>query len=83
MQLTVLWRGKPVAGRTVIIRGPKGFKADPRTDKKGTVSFKPEAAGTYLFRTNVDEKASGTFGGKEYQLKRYHSTMSFDLPLEE
>ena len=47
------------------------------------MSFKPTAAGTYLFRTNVDEKASGTFGGKEYQLKRYHATMSFDLPLEE
>jgi hypothetical protein len=83
MQLTLLWRGKPVEGRTVIIRGAKGFKANPKTNKDGQVTFKPEAAGTYLFRTSVDEKASGTFGGKEYQLKRYHATMSFDLPLEE
>lgn len=64
MQLTLLWRGKPVAGRTVIIRGPKGFKANPKTDKKGTVSFKPEAAGTYLFRASVDEKASGTLAAR-------------------
>ena len=51
--------------------------------KEGSVSFKPAAAGTYLFRASVDEKASGTFGGKEYQLKRYHATMSFDLPMEQ
>ncbi len=43
MELKVLWRGKPVAGRPVYLRGPKGFKKNPKTDKKGVVRFKAEA----------------------------------------
>jgi len=82
MELKVLWRGKLAAGRTVYIRGPKGFKKNPKTNDAGEVKFKPEADGRYLFRTNVEEKANGTDGGKEYQLKRYHATLVMNLPLD-
>jgi len=82
MELKVLWRGKPVAGRSVYLRRPKGLKKNPKTDKNGVVRFKAEAEGRYLFRTSVDEKASGTDGGKDYQLKHYHATLVMNLPLE-
>ena len=70
-----------LAGRSTCA-GPRGLKKNQKTDKKGVVRFKAEAEGQYLFRTSVDEKASGTDGGKEYQLKRYHATLVMNLPLE-
>ena len=66
MELTVLWNGTPAADRTVYMRGPKSFKQNLKTDKKGKVQFKAEAEGRYLLRTSVEEKKSGTQDGKAY-----------------
>ena len=39
MELTVLWKGKPVADRLVYVRGPQRFRQNLRTDRAGTVRF--------------------------------------------
>lgn len=82
VQLTVLWKGKPAADRPVYIRGPKGFNQTPKTDAKGIVTFKPDAAGRYLFRTSVDEDKGGEDDGKAYSLTRHNATMMLTLPLK-
>jgi len=80
-QLTVLWQGKPAAGRTVSVRGPAGFKANLSTDAAGRVTFEPQGKGLYMFRTNVEEKKEGVDNGESYQLIRHHATLMMNLPL--
>lgn len=81
VQLQVLWQGKPAAGRSMAIRGPKGFKKSLKTDKSGHVRFTPEAKGRYTFHTISEEKKEGTDNGKDYQLIRHHGTLVMNLPL--
>lgn len=80
LRLQLLWNGKPANARTVAVNGPGGLKANLKTDEEGQVVFDAKAAGQYRFRTNVEEKKSGTDGGKEYQLIRHHITMLVKLP---
>jgi len=81
MQLTVLWQGKPAAGKTVYVRGPAGWKVTAKTDAAGRVTFKPEGKGRYTIRTSVEEKKEGTDNGETYQLIRHHATLIMNLPL--
>lgn len=76
----VLWKGKPIANRTVQIRGPKGFKATPKTNKDGRVTFSSEAQGRLTVKTTVEEKEEGEFEGKTYQLIRHNFTMLITFP---
>ncbi len=82
LSLTVLWQEKPAANRQLSVRGAGGFKQNLKTDAAGQVKIKPEAKGRYTFRTHVEEKKSGTFEGKDYQLVRHHATLILNLPLE-
>lgn len=82
LQLTVLWQGKPAAGRKVSIRGPGGFKENLTTDASGNVKFEPQGKGRYTFRTDVEEKKGGTDKGQTYQLIRHHGTLIMNLPLK-
>ena len=82
MELTILWKGKPAEDRTVLVRGPKNFQENPKTDKRGKVRFPIKDAGTYVFRTHVEEPIAGKEGDKEYSLIRHHATMSMTLPLK-
>lgn len=77
----VLWKGQPVAGRPVAVRGPGGFKAQLKTDDKGRIQFKPEKKGRYTLRTSVEQKETGTDNGQEYQLIRHHGTALINLPV--
>jgi hypothetical protein len=82
VELTVLWKGKPVAGRMVYIRGPGGFRKNPTTDQRGRVTFTPQQAGSYRFRSSVEENIAGEERGEKYQLIRHNVTMLLTLPLE-
>lgn len=81
LHLTVLWQGKPAAARPIAVRGPKGLKANLKTDKQGVATVKLGERGRYTFRTNVEEKQSGEDDGKKYDLKRHHATLLMNLPL--
>jgi len=83
IELTVLWKGQPVSGRPVAIRGPKRFRKNPKTNKNGVVTFRPVGKGRYTFRTSVEERdKSGTDNGKTYQLVRHNATMIINLPAD-
>jgi hypothetical protein len=82
-ELTVLWRGKPAADRTVYIRGPRQFRKNINTDDRGRVRFTPADAGKYTFRTSVEEATPGREGDEDYALIRHNATMIMVLPLEE
>jgi hypothetical protein len=79
----VLWKGKPAAGRPMAVRGPGGFKASLKTDEEGRIHFETEKKGRYTLRTSVEEKETGEFEGKEFQLKRYHATVVLNLPVSQ
>lgn len=82
MTLKVLWKNEPAAGRTIYVRGPKGFRKNLKTDKEGKATFETEHNGRYLFRTNVELNEAGQDGGKDYSLIRHHATLVMNLPLE-
>jgi hypothetical protein len=82
VELTVRWRGKPAAGRTVYIRGPKKFRKNLKTDERGAVRFTPAQAGRYTFRSSVEEDISGREGDKDYSLIRHNATLVMTLPLQ-
>tara|TARA_R110002072_G_scaffold303140_1_gene495574 strand:+ start:50097 stop:50906 length:810 start_codon:yes stop_codon:yes gene_type:complete len=77
----VLWKGKPVAGRPVAVRGPGGFNANLTTDEKGHVHFELKGQGRYTLRTSVEQKETGTDDGEEFQLVRHHGTALINLPV--
>ena len=81
MQLTVYWKGKRAANAPVVIRGPKSFRKNLKTDEAGNVRFPVEKQGRYTCRTYVELKESGKDGGKDYELIRHHSSLTIDLPL--
>jgi hypothetical protein len=81
IELTVLWRGKPAADRTVYIRGPKHFRKNINTDENGRVLFTPTDAGRYTFRTSTEEATPGREGDEDYALIRHNCTMIMRLPL--
>jgi hypothetical protein len=81
VELTVLWRGKPAVGRPVYIRGPKKFRENLKTNKRGVVRFTPVNAGRYTFRSSVEEAIAGRDGGQDYSLIRHNGTLIMTLPL--
>lgn len=82
MRLKVYWGEETVPDRTVYIRGPKGFRKTMKTDENGSVTFKIEGEGRYLFRTNIELDEAGKDGDKDYSLIRHHATLTMNLPLE-
>ncbi len=82
LDLKVVWKGKPAAGRTIFVRGPKGFRKNIKTDESGRTSFEIEDAGSYSFRTNIEIDKAGKDGEDTYQQIRHHATLIMQLPLK-
>ncbi len=80
VEIQVLWKGKPAAGRPFKLRGAGGLNKTLTTDKEGRVRFQPIASGLHSMRTSVDEpERSGTFEGKEHDIARHHSSLTVNL----
>jgi hypothetical protein len=82
IELTLLWRGEPVADRMVFIRGPQGFRQNVKTDEHGMVSLLPAEAGRYTFRSSYEQPTPGDEDGEKYELIRHNITLVMQLPLE-
>ncbi|MEW4486652.1 hypothetical protein AB1L42_01140 [Thalassoglobus sp. JC818] len=82
LELTLLWKGKPVSDRMVFIRGPKGFRMNVKTNDRGRVFVEPAEPGRYTFRSSVEEPTPGSDNGEDYELIRHNITILLDLPLE-
>ena len=79
---TLLWQGKPVAGREVSIGGP-GLFAKVKTDDDGRVRFTPKKPGLHRLRSSIEEDTAGEFEGKAFSKVRRHITMTLRLPAGE
>ena len=82
LQLTLLWKGKPVADRMVYIRGPKQFRKNMTTDASGRITIEPLTTGRYTFRSSIELPTPGTDDGEPYELIRHNITLVLRLPLE-
>jgi len=79
IQFQLLFKDKPQAGRTLIIRGPSGFRKNIKTDKNGKGSIAAQSRGQYVVRTNVERKKKGEFEGKKYNISRHHATLIINM----
>ena len=82
LDLKVVWKGKPAVGRTIFVRGPKGFRKNIKTNESGRSSFEIEGAGSYSFRTSIEIDKEGKDGEDTYQQIRHHATLIMQLPLK-
>jgi len=83
LKLKVLWKGKPVSGSTIHIRGSNRFQRKLKTNASGVVQLEIENAGEYTFRTSFSENKSGRDGNKSYSSIRHSATLIMPLPLKE
>ena len=83
MELTVLWKGKPAAGRSFNVRGPKASIGKFETNASGIVHFPIGDAGIYAVRTSFEEEKSGKDGDDDYTLIRHNATLRMALPVAE
>jgi len=81
VEVTVLWKGKPVADRTVHLLGPKKLNKKLKTNDEGVASFTAEAPGRYYLRSSVEEDTPGKDDGNDYSLIRHQCTLIVTLPL--
>ena len=81
IELKVIWNGDPVPESLVHIRGPKGFKKNIKTNKRGIIRFTIDTAGEYGFRSSVEEQKAGRHGGEDYEAIRHNATLIMALPL--
>jgi len=79
--LTILWKGKPAAGKKVTVRGPS--KHDFTTGDDGTVAFKPEKPGLHsvLAKLDLDESGTDPADGKDFTRIRHQVTLTMKLPV--
>jgi len=83
LELRVLWNGKPVPDSVVHVRGPKGYKHNFTTDKRGIVRLTIGEDGEYSFRTSFEEQKAGKHGEEQYESIRHTATLTMTLPLSE
>lgn len=76
LELTLLWKGKPVADRMVFIRGPKGFRKNVKTDAGGRIELERPASGTLTLRSSVEFPTPGEENGEAYELVRHNITLT-------
>jgi len=83
LEVTLLWKGEPVAERMVFVHGPKGFRKNIKTDDRGRIQLQSLDSGRYTFRSSVEEPTAGMENGERYELIRHHITLAMQFPLGE
>ncbi len=83
VEVTVLWKGTPVAKSevTAVIPGVGEVKAE--TDEKGTATFEKGQPGVYAIRARVIQEENGEHQGAAYDSIRNYGTVTFPGPAEE
>lgn len=82
VEVTVLWKGKPVAKSevTAVIPGVGDVKGE--TDENGKASFEKGQAGLYAVRARVIQEEKGEAKGQPYDSIRNYGTVTFPGPAE-
>lgn len=74
----LVWQGKPLAGRKILVRG-RG-KQPLVTDEDGKAHFSVDKPGLVHMRTYIQQNESGEFDGKTYERIHRHTTLTLRLP---
>jgi len=76
----LLWKGDPVAGRKITIRG--GTIKNPFTGEDGRITFRPKKPGMHTFLGSFEEKKAGTdpADGRAYVRVRHATTLTLEVP---
>ncbi|TWT50913.1 Nickel uptake substrate-specific transmembrane region [Rubripirellula amarantea] len=74
-EFTLLWKGKPVADRTVFVRGPDKFRKNVQTDSRGKVRLERPTSGRLTLRSSVEFATPGEDQGEAYELVRHNITL--------
>jgi N-acetylneuraminic acid mutarotase len=82
VEVTVLWKGKPVAKSevTAVIPGVGDVKAE--SDENGKAVFEKGQSGTYAIRARVIQEEKGEHNGQPYDSIRNYGTVTFPGPAE-
>lgn len=80
-ELTVLWKGQPVAGAEVTVHIPGGGEQELKTDEQGQVTFDAARAGSYGLRAKfVEPDSAGDHNGNAYAEAWHITTMTLVFP---
>ena len=83
VEIFVRWKGQPAGKTHVTVRGPTGPKIHLMTDEKGYLRYQATEPGLWTFLTYVEENfEKGIDQGKEYDVIRYTSTLTLNLPMD-
>lgn len=74
-EFTLLWEGKPVAGRMVFVRSDKGFRKNMKTDVAGRIQLERPSMGTLMLRSSVEFATQGRENGEPYERVRHNITL--------
>jgi uncharacterized GH25 family protein len=78
--MTVLYQGKPVADKEVVVLNPSGKQFDLKTDNSGNIAI-DAAAGNYAVRAAyVEADKSGKRDEKSYSQIWHYCTLTFAAP---
>ena len=78
--LTVFWLGKPLAGSTITVTGPKiDKKLEATSNEHGEVTFGLKLPGLYSIRAKHSEMATGEWSGQSYSSIRHFATLSLSV----
>ena len=79
VELTVLWKGKPLAGAEVVVAGPGISTLKEPSDSERRVAATLGENGLYSVRAKHIEAARGISDGKEYGSIRHYSTLTVSV----
>ncbi len=79
VKVGLFWKGKPVAGNSIRIGGPRFFQ-DIKTDKTGWATFHSKRAGQYRLRSiKIEANQAGEFEEKKHDHIRRCATLVINL----
>lgn len=78
LQLTVLWKGEPLAGADVVIDAVAGDLVEAVTDEAGRVVFQPKTGGLIGVRAGHQTEDAGELDGTPYKGAAHHATLTLN-----
>lgn len=75
IEFKLLWKGEPVHGRRVFVRGPQGYRKTFETNVRGEIEVSRPEAGRLTLRSSVEEQTPGEEDGQAYEYVRHNITL--------
>ncbi|MGC4006870.1 MAG: DUF3386 family protein [Pirellulales bacterium] len=77
LELTLLWDGKPVAEKKILVAAPgSSGEVELTTDAAGTVKVETKTAGQLWALVLIEEKTAGEKDGKKFDLIKNYATLT-------